>query len=186
MGFVLTLMARDLAYFLGNPYSRIHGPQVRPFPIPFLQNIPFVGEVFFSHNIPVYLSLILIGVCWWYLFRTSQGLKLRSVGENPKAFYARGIDPKNLQIAYALIGGMLVGLAGATFSLFTKPGWGRPCFFLQVIGIYLQGWLPSAPAQDQIIVALFPGDGPRSPGEAVYAGLIFSRANLFKLKVFLI
>ncbi|MFC1856941.1 ABC transporter permease [Thermodesulfobacteriota bacterium] len=177
VGFVLTLMARDLAYFLGNPYSRMQGPQVKPFPIPLLQDIPFVGEVFFSHNIPVYLSLILIGVCWWYLFRTSPGLKLRSVGENPKASYARGIDPKKLQIAYALIGGMLVGLAGATFSLSTKPGWGRPqgaegtgwialalvifggwnpikaalgaylFSFLQVIGIYLQGWLPSVPAQ---------------------------------------
>jgi general nucleoside transport system permease protein len=177
VGFVLTLMTRDLAYFFGNPYSRIQGPQVGHQPIPFLKDIPVVGQIFFSHNFPVYASLLLIGVCWWYIYRTSPGLKLRSTGEHPGASYARGINPRTLQLVYAMCGGMLVGLAGATFSLSTKPGWGRPqgaegagwialalvifggwnpikvalgaylFSFLQVMGIYLQGWLPSVPAQ---------------------------------------
>ena len=177
VGFVLTLTARDLAYFIGNPYTRIHGPQVPPQPIPLLNKIPLLGDVFFNHNLPVYLSLFLIGFCWWYIYRTSPGLKLRSVGEHPRASYARGIDPQKLQLFYAMWGGLLVGLAGATFSLSTKPGWGRPqgaegtgwialalvifggwhpikaaagaylFSFLQILGIYLQGWLPSIPAQ---------------------------------------
>jgi simple sugar transport system permease protein len=177
VGFVLTLMTRDMAYFLGNPYSRLPGPQVMPMPIPFLDRIPFLGEVFFDHNLPVYLSLVLIGACWWYIYRTATGLRLRSVGEHPAAAFARGIDPKKLQLAYALLGGLLVGLAGATFSLLAKPGWGRPqgaegtgwialalvifggwhpvkaaagaylFSFLQVIGIYFQEWMPSVPAQ---------------------------------------
>jgi ABC-type uncharacterized transport system permease subunit len=177
VGFVLTLMTRDLAYFIGNPYSRLRGPQVSPQPIPTLNKIPFLGEVFFSHNLPVYLSLILIGICWWYIYYTAFGLKLRSIGEHPRASYARGIDPQKLQLFYALIGGLLVGLAGATFSLATKPGWGRPqgaegtgwialalvifggwhpvkaavgaylFSFLQVMGIYFQEWLPSVPSQ---------------------------------------
>jgi len=177
VGFVLTLMCRDLAYFFGNPYSRLQGPQVSPQPIPIFKDIPFMGQVFFHHNLPVYISLVLIGFCWWYIYRTSPGLKLRSVGENPRASYARGIDPQKLQLFYALCGGLLVGLAGATFSLSTKPGWGRPqgaegtgwialalvifggwnplkvaigaylFSFLQVLGIYLQGWVPSVPAQ---------------------------------------
>ena len=177
VGFVLTLTARDLAYFIGNPYTRIHGPQVSPQPVPLLNKIPFFGDVFFNHNLPVYLSLFLIGFCWWYIYRTSPGLKLRSVGEHPRASYARGIDPQKLQLFYAMWGGLLVGLAGATFSLSTKPGWGRPqgaegtgwialalvifggwhpikaaagaylFSFLQILGIYLQGWLPSIPAQ---------------------------------------
>ena len=126
VGFVLTLTARDLAYFIGNPYTRIHGPQVSPQPVPLLNKIPFFGDVFFNHNLPVYLSLFLIGFCWWYIYRTSPGLKLRSVGEHPRASYARGIDPQKLQLFYAMWGGLLVGLAGATFSLSTKPGWGRP------------------------------------------------------------
>ncbi len=177
VGFVLTLTCRDLAYFLGNPYSRIQGPQVPPLPLPGLDQIPFMGSVFFSHNFMTYFSLVFIALSWWYIFRTPQGLNLRSVGEHPRAAYARGIDPKRLQLLYAMCGGFFVGLAGATFSLSTKPGWGRPqgaegtgwiCLalvifggwnpvkaamgaylfsFLQVMGIYLQGWFPSVPAQ---------------------------------------
>jgi simple sugar transport system permease protein len=177
VGFVLTLMTRDLAYFLGSPYARLNGPQALPFPVPILKDLPFIGSVFFSHSLPVYLSLIGIFFCWWYLFRTPMGLTLRSVGENPAAAYARGINPGAHQLGYAFFGGLLVGLAGATFSLAIKPGWGRPqgaegtgwialalvifggwhpiraafgaylFAFLQIIGIYLQGWLPSVPTQ---------------------------------------
>lgn len=177
VGFVLTLMTRDLAYFLGNPYSRIQGPQVSPAPIPVLSDIPFLGPALFSQTIPVYFGMFMIGFCWWYVFRTQSGLKLRSVGENPAAAYARGIDPGKARMIYAICGGILVGLAGASFSLFAKPGWGRPqgaegagwialalvifggwnpvkaaigaylFSFLQVMGIYLQGWFPSVPAQ---------------------------------------
>ncbi|MCP4108385.1 MAG: ABC transporter permease [Desulfobacteraceae bacterium] len=177
VGFVLTLMARDLAYFLGNSYSRIQGPQVIPYPVPFLKDIPFIGPVFFTHNLTVYLSIFLIGFCWWYIYRTPLGLQLRAVGEQPAAAYARGTDPKKVQLFYTVCGGLLVGLAGAAFSLSAKPGWGRPqgaegtgwialalvifggwnpvkaaagaylFSFLQVIGIYCQGWLPSVPAQ---------------------------------------
>lgn len=177
VGFVLTLMGRDLAYFIGNPYSRIQGPQVKPLAIPLLDKIPFVGDVFFRHNLPIYFSLLMILLCWWYVYHTPYGLKLRSVGEHPRASYARGMNPQRVQLFYAICGGLLVGLAGATFSLATKPGWGRPqgaegtgwialalvifggwnpvraaigaylFSFLQVLGIYLQGWLPSVPAQ---------------------------------------
>ena len=177
VGFVLTLMTRDLAYFLGNSYSRLRGPQVVPLPVPLLKDIPFLGQIFFNQNLLVYFSLAMIVFCWWYMYRTPLGLKLRSVGENPRAAYARGINPKKLQMMYSIIGGLLVGLAGATFSLSVKPGWGRPqgaegvgwialvlvifggwhpikaamgaylFSFLQVIGIYCQGWLPTIPAQ---------------------------------------
>lgn len=177
VGFVLTLTARDLAYFIGNPYSRVQGPQTLSVPIPGLEGIPFFGDVLFNHHLPVYLSIALIGVCWWYIYRSSPGLKLQAVGENPQAAYARGFDPRKWQILHALAGGAMVGLAGATFSLSTKPGWGRPqgaegmgwialalvifggwhpakaaagaylFALLQVMGIYFQGWLPSIPAQ---------------------------------------
>ncbi len=177
VGFVLTLMARDLAYFLGNPYSRLAGPQAAPLPVPLLSKLPIVGPILFNHYWPVYLSLILIIVAWWYIYGTPEGLKLRSVGENPQAAFARGIDPRKMQLFSALLGGLFVGLAGATFALAIKPGWGRPqgaegtgwialalvifggwnpikaamgaylFAFLQVIGIYLQGWFPSVPAQ---------------------------------------
>ena len=177
VGFVLTLTAKDLAYFFGNPYARLYGPQVTNVPLPLLHKIPVIGPIFFQHNIPVYMSIILIFVCWWYLYKTTMGLGLRAVGEHPEAAYARGKDPRKIQMGYILLGGFLVGLAGATFSLCTKPGWGRPqgaegmgwialaivifggwhpvkvalgaylFAFLQVMGIHFQGWWPSVPAQ---------------------------------------
>jgi simple sugar transport system permease protein len=177
VGFVLTLTCRDLAYFLGNPYSRLPGPQVAPLAVPGLRELPFLGPVLFAQNVVVYGSLLLIPAAWFFLQRTRWGLELRAVGEHPTAAYARGIDPRRVQLLYALAGGALVGLAGAAFSLSIKPGWGRPqgaegigwialaivifggwhpvkvalgaylFAFLQVVGIPLQNWLPSVPAQ---------------------------------------
>lgn len=177
VGFALTLTCRDLAYFLGNPYSRIHGPQVQPFNLPFLSDIPFIGSVFFSHNGVVYLSLILIGIVWYVMEKTPMGLVLKSVGEHPQASFTRGIHPGKVRLFYGVVGGCLVGVSGAAFSLFLKAGWGRPqgcegigwialalvifggwhplrvamgCYlfsFLQVMGIYFQQWFPSVPSQ---------------------------------------
>ncbi len=177
VGFVLTLTARDLAYFLGNPYARLSGPQTDPWPVPLLHKIPLLGTILFNHSWPVYLSLGLIALCWWYIYKTPLGLQLRCIGEHPGAAYARSLDPRKIQFFYTVVGGMLVGLAGATFALATKPGWGRPqgaegtgwialalvifggwhpvkvaagaylFSLLQVLGIYMQDWLPSVPAQ---------------------------------------
>jgi general nucleoside transport system permease protein len=177
VGFVLTLMTKDLAYVLGSPYARIEGPLVGPLPIPVLSGIPFAGPVLFNQSLPVYFSMVMILICWWYLYRTPWGLRLRAVGENPDAAYARGIDPDRAQTVYAVAGGALVGVAGAAFSLCVKPGWGQPqgCegsgwialalvifggwhplkaavgaylfSFLQVMSIHLQAWFPDVPAQ---------------------------------------
>jgi simple sugar transport system permease protein len=51
LGFVLSLHCRDLAYFLGNSYNRLHGSEVLPMPIPFLSDIPFIGPTLFNQNI---------------------------------------------------------------------------------------------------------------------------------------
>jgi len=177
VGFALTLMCKDLAYFLGNPYSRLQGPQMVPMKIPLLGDIPFIGPVLFQQPLVVYFSLLLIAAVWWYLYHSVRGLELRAVGENPEAAYTRGIDPRRKQLLYTLIGGALVGIAGAAYSLDIKPGWGRPqgieglgwialaivifggwhpikvalgallFAFLQVFGITLQSYWPGIPAQ---------------------------------------
>ena len=50
VGFVLTLLAADLASFLGDSFIGERGPRVPALPIPFLSDIPFVGKVFFDHD----------------------------------------------------------------------------------------------------------------------------------------
>ncbi|MEW6139587.1 MAG: ABC transporter permease [Thermodesulfobacteriota bacterium] len=177
VGFTLTLLCRDLAYFLGQPYARQPGPQFDVWNIPGLSQLPLIGPVLGSQTPVAYLALILIALSWWWLYRTQAGIKLRAVGESPGAAFGRGLNVMRYRIGYTLLGGSLVGVAGAAFSLAVKPGWGCPqgaegsgwialaivifggwdpwrvafgaYFFsaLQVLGIHLQDSLPGVPAQ---------------------------------------
>lgn len=126
IGFALTFLCRDLAYFLGNPYARQQGPQLEVMPIPLLADLPFFGKALFAHSLVVYASFIAIPCCLFFLYHTRHGLILRAAGENPEGCWARGIDPNRVRILATLAGGALAGLAGATFSLAIKPGWGHP------------------------------------------------------------
>ena len=126
VGFVLTLLAADLAQFLGQDYTRIPGPQMLRTPLPLLSDIPVVGTIFFNQQPLVYFSYILIFVTWYVLFHTRIGLAHRAVGERPQAAYARGTQVNRLRYVYTAIGGALVGLAGASYSLAIKPGWSTP------------------------------------------------------------
>jgi len=176
IGFILTLLCRDLAYFLGHSFSRQPGPDLGLWTIPGLANVPFLGPIFANASPVIYLGLAAIALCWWWMFRTEGGMRLRAVGESPRAAFGRGIRVRLTRFAYCLAGGALVGMAGAAYSLAVKPGWGRPqgcegagwialaivifggwhpvraalgAFFfagLQVSGIYLQDVFPSIPA----------------------------------------
>jgi simple sugar transport system permease protein len=123
VGFVLALLATDMSSFLGAPYVRLAGVSVPPLPIPLLSGIPLLGPLFFSHNLLIYASLLLIPLTWWYLFASRPGLTLRALGERPEAAYARGVNVVRQRYLYAIAGGMLVGIAGAAYSLDVKQGW---------------------------------------------------------------
>ncbi|MBZ0295624.1 MAG: ABC transporter permease [Anaerolineae bacterium] len=126
VGFVLTLLAADLAQFLGQDYTRIPGPQIPHWPLPILSDIPIIGHIFFDHSILVYFSFVLVIVVWFWLFRTRPGMSHRAIGERPEAAFARGARVNRLRYVYTIIGGALVGLAGASYSLHFKPGWSVP------------------------------------------------------------
>lgn len=126
VGFVLTLLTADLAQFLGQDYTRVPGPQMLRSPLPVLSDIPVVGTIFFNQQPLVYFSYILIFVTWYVLFHTRIGLAHRAVGERPEAAYARGTPVNKLRYVYTGIGGALVGMAGASYSLAIKPGWTTP------------------------------------------------------------
>ncbi len=123
VGFVLTLLCTDLSTFFGNPYVRKPGPSVPHWEIPVLSQIPVIGTIFFDQNIVVYLSFILIGVAWWYIYKTQPGLKLQGIGERPAAAFARGTNVNLQRFVYTVVGGSLVGFAGASYSLLVKLGW---------------------------------------------------------------
>jgi simple sugar transport system permease protein len=123
VGFVLTLLCTDLSTFFGNPFVRKVGPAVPHFEIPVLSNIPVIGKLFFDQNVVVYLSFVLIAAAWSYIFKTQWGLKLQGIGERPAAAFARGTNVNLQRFIYTIIGGALVGFAGASYSLLVKLGW---------------------------------------------------------------
>lgn len=123
VGFVLTLLAAELSSFLGGPFVRVPGEAVPAWPLPGLSQVPWIGPVLFDHNASVYASYVVAVGAWWWLYRTRPGLELQAVGERPEAAHARGIAVNRLRMGYTLVGGALVGVAGAAFSLDVKFGW---------------------------------------------------------------
>ncbi len=146
VGFVLTLLGDELSAFLGQNYTRIPGESVHHLGIPFLKDIPILGPIFFDHDPVVYFAFLLIGVTWWWLFRTQPGLRLRSAGERPESGFARGVDVNRLRYVYAMIGGGLVGIAGAAYSLDIKLGWSeghtRGLGWIALAIVIFGGWSP--------------------------------------------
>jgi simple sugar transport system permease protein len=123
VGFVLALMCRDLAYFLGNPYMGLSGPRVPAMPVPILSQIPILGPIFFNQDIITYISFLVIIIAWIWIFKTRPGLMLQGVGERPAAAFVRGARVQRIRYLYTILGGALVGLAGPAYSLSIKAGW---------------------------------------------------------------
>jgi simple sugar transport system permease protein len=88
-------------------------PTLKDLPIPLLSKIPFLGDVLFNQNILVYFSIVLTGFLYYFLYKTQSGLELRSVGENPQAADSLGVNVVRYRYVTAIIGGMLIALAGA-------------------------------------------------------------------------
>lgn len=156
VGFVLTILGADLAIFLGKPHFNQPGKEIPSMPIPILEDIPLLGPMLFRHNILIYFSLILIVVVWFYLYRTRPGLTLRSIGEQPEAAFVRGRPVQFWRYVYTLVGGSLVGLAGATYSLSVKLGWkedlsGEGWIALAIVIFGL--WIPGRVALGAYLIA---------------------------------
>ncbi len=160
VGFVLALTTRDLAYFLGTPFMGLQGPRLNQWSIPFLADIPILGPLFFRQDPLTYFSFLLIGLAWWWVFRTLPGLMLRGIGERPEAAHARGANVRLQRYLYTILGGALVGLAGPTYSLSVKAGWKGTISGLDGIGwialalTIFGGWNPLRGALGAYLFAL--------------------------------
>lgn len=123
VGFIMTLLFRDLSYFLGTPLMGLSARVVGQTRVPLLSEIPVLGSLFFNQSILTYVSYLIIIIGYIWIFHTRHGLVLRSVGEQPKSAFARGIQVNRLRYLYTIIGAGLIGLAGPMYSLSVKPGW---------------------------------------------------------------
>ena len=86
-----------------------------------IRSVPIVGPLYSvllsGQNILVYVAFIAVPITYWVLYRTRFGLRLRAVGENPKAVDTAGISVTLLRYRALIITGVLCGIAGAYFSI---------------------------------------------------------------------
>ncbi len=131
-GMGIWILGFGLTTYIGNPYTGPLGMKR----IPTLLGLsPFF-----------YVGIALVVVSWFVLSKTSWGLKIRSVGEDPSVAEVSGVDVTKTRYLCATIGGMLMGLAGAIYSLFYNPvwnynflmGWG----FIALALVFFSMWNP--------------------------------------------
>jgi simple sugar transport system permease protein len=121
-GLSITLFGSGMASFLGQrlgPESNsgylvgLVGSKFEPISIPLLRKLPGIGAIF-NQDILTYIVYLLLPLSWFYLYKTRNGLNLRSVGENPQTADAMGIDVGKVRYMYTICG-IRQGLFGALF-----------------------------------------------------------------------
>lgn len=122
-GLALTLFGLGLSSMIGQGYVGIKPPATGEVPMGPLTNIPFFGEVLFSHDWMVYVSIAVVAAVWAVLKYTRMGLILRAVGESHDAAHALGYKVTRIRVLAILFGGAMAGLGGAYVSLIRVPQW---------------------------------------------------------------
>ncbi len=96
-----------------NPEALNSPPRLPTLPIPLLSQIPVVGPVLFNHSLVVYLMYAAVAVLQVMVFRSRWGLRMRAVGEHPKAADTVGIKVNRTRVLNTVLGGAVAGLGGA-------------------------------------------------------------------------
>jgi len=115
-------------------------------PVPLLADIPVLGPILFRNNVLVYGAFLLVPFVWWLLEKTTLGLKIKSVGQNPAAADSVGISVDGIRYIAVCSGAVLAGVAGASLSISLlnlfqdnlTAGQG----FIAVALVYFGGWSP--------------------------------------------
>ena len=103
------------AYGAGGPGLSL--PTLGPLPVPGLSRIPVLGPALFAQPALTYVSLALVPIVWWMLYRTRVGLALRATGEASDLARAAGVPVGQLRFWATVFGGALAGLGGASLVL---------------------------------------------------------------------
>lgn len=131
-GMGIWILGFGLTTYIGNPFTG-------PLGMDRIQDIGGLSPFF-------YVAVALIILTWFVLNKTSLGLKIRSVGENPTVAEVSGISVNKIRFQCVIVGGMLMGLAGAVFALVYNPvwnynflmGWG----FIALALVFFSMWNP--------------------------------------------
>lgn len=127
-GLTITTFGVAFYYFIGNGLSNSASGwpalnattlsnQFADIEIPLLSRIPVIGKGLFSHNVLVYLGIVIALVMWFYFEKTVPGLRLRSIGENPACADSLGINVGLYKYAHIMIGSGIMGIGGLYMGL---------------------------------------------------------------------
>ncbi len=121
-GTVINIFAGGMTAFISSKFMQVNqslnDPGIfKPIEIPLLSKIPIFGPILFDNNIFVYAMFIFMVVLHVGLFYTRWGLRMRSVGEHPKAADTLGINVFRTRYMAVILGGMMAGFAGGYFTL---------------------------------------------------------------------
>jgi len=170
-GIGITLLASSLSYYV----YRLVFPEVtsppkiepfQPWNVPVLSDIPVIGEALFRQTPLTYLAFAAVLLVSWFLYRTPMGLAVRTVGENPSAVEAQGIDVTWVRIAAVMAGSALMGIGGSFLTLSAFNSF----FFDMVNG---RGWIC-------IALVVF---GSWRPGKALLGALLFGLFDAYQLRL---
>lgn len=100
-------------------------PRFDKLPIPILGDIPVIGPIFFRQTAIVYILYVTVALVTWALYRTKWGLRVRAVGEHPKAADTVGINVIATRYRTILLAGAIAGMGGAFYTLVSVPQFNR-------------------------------------------------------------
>lgn len=170
-GIGITLLATSLAYFTYRVLlpQASSPPRIEPFQpvtVPVLGDLPFVGQILAQQTALTWLALALVPAVSWLLYRTPLGLAIRTVGENPAAAEAQGLDVYLLRIGALMAGSALMAVGGAflTMSAFNA-------FFFEMVNG--RGWICIA----LVVFASW------QPGKALLGALLFGAFDAFQVRL---
>lgn len=131
VGVVLNVLVIGLTSFMftqvlaPNAESLNSPPRLGRYAIPVLGDIPVIGPVLFRQTLIVYLLYVVVALVTWALYRTKWGLRVRAVGEHPKAADTVGIKVTRTRYRTILLGGAIVGIGGAFYTLVSVSQFNR-------------------------------------------------------------
>jgi ABC-type uncharacterized transport system permease subunit len=121
-GTVINIFSAGMTSFISAKFMQVY-PDLnnvgvfKNYPIPVLSKIPFLGGIFFDSNLFTYGAYILLVVVHVGLFYTRWGLRVRAVGEHPKAADTLGINVFRTRYVNVVLGGLMAGFGGAYFTI---------------------------------------------------------------------
>jgi simple sugar transport system permease protein len=171
VGIVFNTLALGLASYayrviVGETARPMKAPMLPVVNIPGISDLPFLGPVIFNHSILLYLTIVLVFLSGFVLYRTKFGLNLRSVGEHPRASDTAGIGVKRMRYIGVLLSGLSAGLAGAYLVL-------------SQLGIYRDN-IVSGRGFIALAIVIF---GRWNPYKAALAALAFGAADALQLSL---